>query len=144
MTITEAVQLVILAGAVGRGGETFVLDMGDPVSILELARNMIRLSGLEIDDDISIEFTGTRPGEKMQEKLFWDHEDVLPTEYERLLEARNSFTSVAEFKESIYQLESILGTSNTEDLKDKLLQICHHYLYRAPDYVHRPHGVTAE
>ena len=144
MTITEAVQLVILAGAVGRGGETFVLDMGDPVSILELARNMIRLSGLEIDNDIAIEFTGTRPGEKMQERLFWDHEDVLPTEYERLLEARNSFTSVAEFKESICQLESALGTSNTEDLKNKLLQICHYYLYTAPDYVHRPHGVATE
>ena len=71
MTIPEAAQLIIQAGALGKGGEVYVLDMGEPVKIVDLARNMIRLSGREPDVDISIEFSGVRPGEKLHESL-WD------------------------------------------------------------------------
>jgi FlaA1/EpsC-like NDP-sugar epimerase len=69
MTIPEAVQLVIQAGAIARGGEVFILDMGSPVKIVDLARDMITLSGLEPGKDIRIEFTGMRPGEKLEEEL---------------------------------------------------------------------------
>jgi len=69
MTIPEAAQLVMQAGAMGEGGEIFILDMGEPVKILDLARDMIRLSGLRPFDDIEIVFTGVRPGEKPYEEL---------------------------------------------------------------------------
>ncbi len=84
MTIPEAVQLVIQAGALGKGGEIFVLDMGEPVKIVDLARDMIILSGLKPDQDIKIEFTGLRPGEKLYEELFSDRENFTVTRHERI------------------------------------------------------------
>ncbi|HEU4996243.1 MAG TPA: nucleoside-diphosphate sugar epimerase/dehydratase [Gemmatimonadaceae bacterium] len=89
MTIPEAVQLVLQAGAQGRGGELFMLDMGEPVRIVDLARDMIRLSGLEEGTDIEIEFTGIRPGEKLYEEMFFNHEIAEPTEHPKVLRARN-------------------------------------------------------
>ena len=84
MTIPEAVRLVIQAGAMGTGGETFVLDMGEPVRIVDLAREMIRLSGLEVGRDIEIVYTGNRGGEKLDEKLFNDGEDVVGTSHPKI------------------------------------------------------------
>ncbi|MGZ6694007.1 MAG: polysaccharide biosynthesis protein [Solirubrobacteraceae bacterium] len=88
MTIPEAVQLIIRAGSLGEGGETFVLHMGEPVSILQLARDMIELSGLEPDRDIAIEITGRRPGEKLHEELFNPFERPKPTQAERITRAQ--------------------------------------------------------
>jgi FlaA1/EpsC-like NDP-sugar epimerase len=79
MTIPEACQLVLEAGFMGSGGEIFVFDMGEPVKIVDLARQMIKLSGYEPDKDIKIEFTGLRPGEKLYEELLTDKEKTLPT-----------------------------------------------------------------
>jgi FlaA1/EpsC-like NDP-sugar epimerase len=91
MTIPEAVQLVIRAGALGDGGEVFVLEMGDPVSILELARDMIELSGLRPESDIAIEIVGRRPGEKLHEELFNPYERPQPTRAEKItLASRNA------------------------------------------------------
>src|SRR4051794_38456829 len=89
MTIPEAVQLVLQAGAIGRGGEVFVLDMGDPVKVLDLATDLIRLSGLDVGTDIEIRFTGTRPGEKLYEELFFDSESAVATDHPKVLRARN-------------------------------------------------------
>jgi len=83
MSIPEAAQLVMQAGCMGKGGEIFVLEMGAPVKIAELAKDLIRLSGLT-EDDIRIEFTGLRPGEKLYEELLADHESTLPTPHAKL------------------------------------------------------------
>jgi len=87
MTIPEAVQLVIRAGSLSRGGEVFVLEMGEPVSILELAKDMIRLSGLRPGRDIAIEIVGPRPGEKLSEDLFNPYERPQATPAQRILRA---------------------------------------------------------
>jgi FlaA1/EpsC-like NDP-sugar epimerase len=89
MTIPEAVQLVIQAGAIGGRGQVYVLDMGEPVRIVDLATDLIRLSGLEVGIDIEIRFTGTRPGEKLYEELFFDSESALPTDHPKVLRAKN-------------------------------------------------------
>jgi FlaA1/EpsC-like NDP-sugar epimerase len=98
MTIPEAVQLVLQAAAMGERGEVFVLDMGEPVRIVDLAADLIRLSGLEIDRDIEIRFTGTRPGEKLYEELFFTSANATPTLHPKILRARETdeATSVEE------------------------------------------------
>ena len=90
MTIPEAAQLVIQAGTMGEGGEIFVLDMGEPVRIVDLATDLIRLSGLKVDDDIEIEFVGLRPGEKLFEELHTDGEEHLPTRHPKIQVARRA------------------------------------------------------
>lgn len=90
MTIPEAVQLVLQAGALGRGGEVFVLDMGEPVKVADLARDLIRLSGLEAGTDIEIRYSGARPGEKLYEELFFDAEHAEPTSHPKVLKAKNA------------------------------------------------------
>ena len=88
MTIPEAVQLVIRAGDIGAGkGEVFVLDMGEPVKIVDLAHNMIRLAGYEPEPDIAVEFTKPRPGEKLHEELFGMGESEQPTAARRIRRA---------------------------------------------------------
>jgi FlaA1/EpsC-like NDP-sugar epimerase len=84
MTIPEASQLVMQAGAIGRGGEIFILDMGEPVKILDLARQMITRAGLQPDEDIQIKFTGVRPGEKLYEELSASNEQTRPTSHEKI------------------------------------------------------------
>jgi FlaA1/EpsC-like NDP-sugar epimerase len=84
MTITEAVQLVMQAAAMGQGGELYILEMGKQIRILDLARNLIRLSGLEPDRDIELVFTGLRPGEKLSEALYDTDEGIEPTSHEKI------------------------------------------------------------
>lgn len=89
MTIPEAVQLVLQAGALGRGGEVFLLDMGEPIRIVDIATDLIRLSGLTVGRDIELRFTGMRPGEKLYEEMFFSAENVIPTDHPKVLRARN-------------------------------------------------------
>jgi FlaA1/EpsC-like NDP-sugar epimerase len=84
MTIPEAVQLVIQAGALAEGGEIFILDMGEPVKIMELAENLIRLSGFTPHDDIEIRITQLRPGEKLHEELILEGEQASSTRHEKI------------------------------------------------------------
>jgi FlaA1/EpsC-like NDP-sugar epimerase len=90
MTIPEAVQLVLQASVIGRSGEIFVLDMGQPIRIVDLAKDIIRLSGYEVGKDIDIVYSGLRPGEKLYEELFIPGEEYAPTEHEKVLIACNA------------------------------------------------------
>jgi FlaA1/EpsC-like NDP-sugar epimerase len=94
MTIPEAVQLVLQAAVLGHGGEAFSLDMGEPVKIVDLARDMIELSGLEVGRDIDIHFTGVRPGEKLYEELFVAGEEYRRTVHEKIFIASNASSFV--------------------------------------------------
>jgi FlaA1/EpsC-like NDP-sugar epimerase len=85
MTIPEACSLVLKAGGVGDNGSLYLLDMGEPVSIRDLAEQMIRFYGLEPEEDIGIEYVGLRPGERLDEKLIWDSEITRPTDFDRIL-----------------------------------------------------------
>jgi FlaA1/EpsC-like NDP-sugar epimerase len=96
MTIPEAVQLVLQAGAIGRGGEVFVLDMGEPVKIVDMARDVIRLSGYKEGEDIAIEFTGLAPGEKMYEELFYDWENPELSEHDKIFVCRRPIPDTLE------------------------------------------------
>src|SRR5205814_2083222 len=94
MTIPEAVQLVLQAAVLGRGGEVFVLDMGEPVKIVDLARDLIALSGLEVGRDIDIAITGLRPGEKLYEELFVPGEHYMRTCHEKIFIADDASRAV--------------------------------------------------
>lgn len=96
MTVSEAVLLVLEAGAIGQGGEVFILDMGEPVKILDLAHTLIRLSGLEPEKDIKIVFTGARPGEKIEEELLTSQENVQATHYQKIFRVKTEFHLDAE------------------------------------------------
>lgn len=98
MTITEACQLVLQAGSMGKGGEIFVFDMGKPVKIMDLAIRMIRLSGLIPNEDIKIEVTGLRPGEKLYEELLADSSINLPTHHEKIMVAKDLPNAFSEIK----------------------------------------------
>lgn len=111
MTIPEAVQLVIQAAALGRGGEVFVLDMGEPVKIIDLAKDLIKLSGLKLGEDIDIEITGLRPGEKLYEELLHDTENNISTEHERIF-----ITRLEEIDDAV--LKGILDSLWLESRKD--------------------------
>jgi FlaA1/EpsC-like NDP-sugar epimerase len=106
MSIPEAAQLVLQAGTMGKGGEIFVLDMGEPVKIIDLARDMIKLSGLH-HEEIRIEFTGLRPGEKLYEELLADDENTLPTNHEKLRIAQARSVSTAWLEDLLHWLEKV-------------------------------------
>lgn len=108
MTIPEAAQLVIQAGAMAKGGEIFVLDMGQPVKIYDLARKLIKLSGYEPDVDIKIEITGLRPGEKLYEELLLDEEGLQKTKNNKVYMAKPVFTDLAMLKREITVLNEII------------------------------------
>jgi FlaA1/EpsC-like NDP-sugar epimerase len=113
MTIPEAVQLVLQAAALGKGGEVFVLDMGEPVKIVDLARDMIRLAGFEDGEDIEITFTGLRPGEKLFEELFLDDEHYQRTLHEKIFVSRNG---VAPSETVDHQVDHLLATVASGDV----------------------------
>lgn len=128
MTIPEASQLVIQAGAMGQGGDVFVLDMGEPVRIYDLAKRMIKLSGLDIkstetpEGDIEIQTTGLRPGEKLYEELLIG-DNVLPTRHSRILRAQEIELPLALLVEYIQQFESLIEQQQVESARNLLQTI---------------------
>lgn len=114
MTIPEACQLVIEAGCMGKGGEIFVFDMGKSVKIIDLARKMIRLSGLQEDKDIKIVFTGLRPGEKLYEELLADTENTLPTHHSQIMIGKAREYEYKEVNETIEKMISLFNTQDNE------------------------------
>lgn len=119
MTIPEASQLVLQAAALNMNGSVFVLDMGEPVNIEQMARDLITLSGLEPDKDIRIEYTGIRPGEKLYEELLTAEEGTKMTQYEKIYVAK-SVDSIAQLTEKLDKLVYIAENESREDVKDML------------------------
>ena len=112
MTIPEACQLVLEAGAMGKGGEIFIFDMGKSVKIVDLAKKMIKLSGLQLGKDIQISFTGLRPGEKLYEELLADKENTIPTHHSQIMIGKVRNYAFDEIKP---QIESLIETIKTRD-----------------------------
>jgi FlaA1/EpsC-like NDP-sugar epimerase len=136
MTIPEASQLILQAGAMGEGGEIFVLEMGTPVKIADMARDLIRLSGKEPEVDIKIVFTGLREGEKLYEELVTLDEDILPTGHEKVMVLRAGnhsddsgylFEARNKLCKAIDDLAKDAESHNTKRIKQKLKEIVPEY-----------------
>jgi FlaA1/EpsC-like NDP-sugar epimerase len=120
MTIPEAVSLIVQAGAIGGRGDVFVLDMGEPVSIYELAENMIRLSGKVPERDVAIRITGVRAGEKLHEVLWNDDESSEPTSHPKILVASQSAIDPAWLDAELSELGRLVEEGETLELVSKL------------------------
>jgi FlaA1/EpsC-like NDP-sugar epimerase len=127
MTIPEACQLVLEAGSMGEGGEIYVFDMGESVKIIDLAKKMIQLSGLEIGKDIEIKITGLRPGEKLYEELLAEEENTLPTHHPQILRAKIR----TEDNETISLIDELIGLferQKNDNIVSKMKEIVPEYI----------------
>jgi len=125
MTIPEASQLVLEAAAMGKGGEIFVLDMGEPMRIVDLARDLIRLSGLK-PDDIDIVFTGLRPGEKLYEELYFEDEEMQKTPHPKVFVAYHRPYTLAEVQKATAEVAALMHNS-PELLRRKIKELVAEY-----------------
>jgi FlaA1/EpsC-like NDP-sugar epimerase len=132
MTIPEAAGLVLQSTVLGQGGEIFVLDMGKPVRILDLAKQMIELCGFEAGKDIRIEFTGVRPGEKLFEEISYSLESVSPTDHPKIMLLRGAPPDSESLKENLELLEHALDCANPEQLKRLLKVAVPEYQFSVP------------
>ena len=128
MTIPEAVQLVLQASSMGQGGEIFVLDMGEPVKIVDLVDNLIRLSGLEPERDIKVEFIGLRPGEKLFEELRLEGEGIKPTSHEKIRTLEGANIAFDEVSNWLEELTHLVEAKNVHGLVSKLVEIVPEYM----------------
>ena len=133
MSISEAVQLVLQASTMGEGSEVFELDMGEPVRIMDLARNMIRLAGLELGQDIDIQVTGLRPGEKLFEELQIGGENVLPTPHQQISRLRSQAPNPRAIARWLERLRMLLMEGDADALKAHLILL-------VPEYQGSPAG----
>lgn len=128
MTIPEACQLVLEAGAMGKGGEIFIFDMGKSVKITDLAKKMVQLSGLELGKDIQLVFTGLRPGEKLYEELLNNEENTIPTHHEKIMIAKVIEYDFEAVKEHITELIQLFDEQNNEAIVKKMKAIVPEYI----------------
>jgi FlaA1/EpsC-like NDP-sugar epimerase len=135
MLIPEAVQLVLIAAAAGNGGELFVLDMGEPIKIIDLAENFIRLSGFVPHKEIKVTFTGLRPGEKLYEELFDESERMLPTFHTKLMMAAPEVPSVAILDQSLADFERIVRNYSPDEVEEAVRKIIPNFKNYVPEQV---------
>lgn len=127
MSIPEAAQLILQAGAMGEGGEIFILDMGEPIRIVDMAGDLIRLHGLEPGKDISIEFTGLRPGEKLYEELITSGEGIVSTDHDKIMVLRGETRDAASLLAQIEILIVIAKKGDADAIRKKLQDIVPEY-----------------
>ena len=127
MTVSEAAQLVLQAGAIGKGGEIFILDMGEQIKIVDLAKHLITLSGLELGQDISIEFSGLRPGEKLYEEVLHDSENDAATKHNKIFISRSEKVDVKRLKYNIRLLTHLSKQMNNEAIIQLLKEMVPNY-----------------
>jgi FlaA1/EpsC-like NDP-sugar epimerase len=127
MSIPEAAQLILQAGAMGKGGEIFILEMGQSVRIVDLAQDLIRLHGLEPGKDIAIEFTGLRPGEKLFEELITEGEGIVSTGHEKIMVLQGDHCDLDRLNRQVDELLEIAGTYDAKAIKQKLKEIVPEY-----------------
>ena len=127
MSTSEAAQLILQAGAMGEGGEIFILDMGHPVRIADMARDLIRLHGLEPDRDVPVRFTGLRPGEKLYEELITEGEGIMPTRHEKIRVIRGRHCDAVDLNAQIDELIACAETYDIPAIKAKLQEIVPEY-----------------
>jgi FlaA1/EpsC-like NDP-sugar epimerase len=127
MTIPEAGQLILQAGAMGNGGEIFILDMGTAININEMAHELIKLSGLEPNVDIQIEFTGLRPGEKLYEELITEGEGILPTRHEKILVLEGHTCDLADLAQNVHRLEQLAIAQDGDGIRKALSRMLPEY-----------------
>jgi FlaA1/EpsC-like NDP-sugar epimerase len=137
MTIPEAAMLVLQSAVQGSGGEIFVLDMGKPIRIVELARQMIELSGLRPDADIQIEFVGIRPGEKLFEEIAYRDENLTPTSHPKIRRFLSQPADLGQVRETLQRLRANLHQTEADQFKRLLQQSVPEY---SPHFLTRPHG----
>ena len=123
MTIPEASQLVLQAGAIAQSGEVYVLDMGEPVRITTLAEDLIRLSGLEPGTDIEITYTGSRPGEKLFEELSWDSENAEKTTHSKIFIGRADPRSVETITAQVSSLLQDIDEQSPTEVRTRLKRV---------------------
>ena len=133
MTIPEACQLVLEAFTMGEGGEIFVFDMGESIKIIDLAKKMIQLSGLELNKDISIKITGMRPGEKLYEELLADEENTLSTHHPKILIAKTRENS-SQLGQEIDALIALFDEQNNQDIVMKMKEIVPEFISQNSTY----------
>jgi FlaA1/EpsC-like NDP-sugar epimerase len=127
MTIREASQLILQAASMGQGGEIFILEMGTPVKIADMAQDLVRLSGFEPDVDIKIEYIGLRPGEKLYEELITDDENALPTPHPKIMMLKGGACDLNLLNGKIQELAHLAGVQDAARIKSKLREM-------VPDY----------
>jgi FlaA1/EpsC-like NDP-sugar epimerase len=123
MTIPEACQLILQAGSMGNGGEIFVLDMGIPIKISEMAEDLIRLSGFEPHEDIKINYVGLRPGEKLREELIIEGEDIIETSHKKIMVLKGSVCEIEVINDQLEKMLDLVVKQDSDGIKRVLQEL---------------------
>jgi FlaA1/EpsC-like NDP-sugar epimerase len=134
MTIPEACQLVLEAGAMGNGGEIFLFDMGESVKIVDLAKKMIKLSGLELGKDIQLTYSGLRPGEKLYEELLTEDENNIPTHHNKIMIGKVREYDYSEVNTELSELVSLFNGQNNLEIVKKMKSLVPEYQSNNSEY----------